>query len=142
MHKIRIFLLSIIVVIAIVLVVLVYIVISFNNKDYHQLLTQAVDNFSDYTLTIKGSFALNRSLTPALSASEIELHAKTNASVIRIGKFRIQLSLAPLLENILLIAVVTLCPQMVSGSSVNQLCGNSQPVASPAYTALKDIADT
>lgn len=102
-HKLKIFLLSIIGIIAVVIAILIYILSSFDDRDYQQLLTKAVDNFSDYTLSIKGSFVLSRSLIPSLTASEIELYSKANDSFITIGKFSIQLTLAALMDNSLLI---------------------------------------
>ncbi|WP_338070438.1 hypothetical protein [Bathymodiolus platifrons methanotrophic gill symbiont] len=80
-----------------------YILGTYNNQDYQRLLIKAVDNLSDYTLSIKGPFELDASLTPTLSVSEIELHSKTDKSHIRIDKFRFQFTLAPLLSNTLLI---------------------------------------
>lgn len=103
MHKIKIILLSLAGVVALFVVIMAFILSSYNNQDYQQLLIKTVDNLSDYTLSISGPFELQHSFTPVLSASKIELLSKTDNSYIRIDNFRIQITLAPLLNNTLLI---------------------------------------
>ncbi|NOQ64056.1 MAG: AsmA family protein [Methyloprofundus sp.] len=103
MHKIKIILLSLTGIIVVFVAIMAFILSSYKDQDFQSLLIQTVDNLSDYTLSIKGPFELQRSFTPTLSATEIELRSKTDASYIYIGNFRIQLSLSPLLDNTLLI---------------------------------------
>jgi len=83
--------------------ILAFILISYTNQDYQQLLIKTVDNLSDYTLSITGPFELDLSSSPVLSASGIKLLSKTDDSYVRVDNFRIQVSLAPLLDKTLLI---------------------------------------
>ncbi|NOQ63336.1 MAG: AsmA family protein, partial [Methyloprofundus sp.] len=103
MRKIKIILLSLIGIITTFLVLLTFILSSYNNQDYQQLLIKTVDQLTDYTLSIQGTFELSRSFTPVLSASKIELRSKTDSRYIYIDNFKIQLALVPLLHNTLLI---------------------------------------
>jgi len=103
MRKIKIILFSLVGLISAFIAILAFILISYTNQDYQQLLIKTVDNLSDYTLSITGPFELDFSSSPVLSASEIKLHSKTDDSYVRIDNFRVQVSLSPLLNNTLLI---------------------------------------
>jgi uncharacterized protein involved in outer membrane biogenesis len=103
MRKIKIILLSLVGMITAFVAILAFILISYTTQDYQQLLIKTVDTLSDYTLSITGPFELDRSISPVLSASGIKLHSKTDDSHIRVDNFRIQISLAPLLDRTLLI---------------------------------------
>ena len=103
MRKIKFILFSLAGLIATFIAILAFILISYNNQDYQQLLIKSVDNLSDYTLSITGPFELDFSSSPVLSASEIKLHSKTDDSYVPIDNFRVQVSLSPLLNNTLLI---------------------------------------
>ncbi len=103
MRKIKIILFSLVGLIAAFVAILSFILISYTNQDYQQLLVKTVDNLSDYTLTITGPFELDFSSSPVLSASGIKLHSKTDDSYVHIDDFRVQVSLSPLLNNTLLI---------------------------------------
>ena len=102
MHKIKITLITLASMVAILVATISFILNSYNNQDYKQLLIKTVNTLSDYTLSIEGHFDLQRSLTPEISASIIELHSDTDNTHIRIDKFRIQITVAPLLNNTLL----------------------------------------
>lgn len=103
MNKVKTILLSLSAIIGMCLSMLAYILISYDDQDYKQLLIKAVDNLTDYTLSIKGPFVLNFSGSPVLSASGIKLQSTTDSGYIHIDNFRLQLSVAPLLQNTLLI---------------------------------------
>lgn len=103
MRKIKIILFSLVGIMTVFLILLTLILRSYDNQDYQRLLIKTVNQLSDYTLSIQGSFELNRSFTPTLSASKIELHSKTDSGYIYIDNFKIQLALAPLLDKTLLI---------------------------------------
>ncbi|WP_428354835.1 hypothetical protein [Methyloprofundus sp.] len=103
MSKITSILLPLIGLAAVLIAILAYILSSYDNQDYKRLLIKAVDNFSTYKLDINGKFELQPSLIPILSASAIKLQSKVDASYIHIDNFRIQLTLAALLDNTLLI---------------------------------------
>jgi uncharacterized protein involved in outer membrane biogenesis len=103
MRKIKIILFSLLGMTTIIAAIPAFILSTYNNQDYQQLLIKTVDKLSSYTLSITGPFALNRSFTPALSASGIVLRSKTDDSYVHIDNFRIQITLAPLLNNTLLI---------------------------------------
>ena len=103
MRKIKFILFSLAGLIATFIAILGFILISYNNQDYQQLLIKSVDNLSDYTLSITGPFELDLSSSPVLSASGIKLHSKTDDSYVRIDHFRVQIALSPLLNNTLLI---------------------------------------
>ena len=103
MRKIKIILLSLVGLITAFIAILAFILISYTNQDYQQLLIKSVDTFSDYTLSITGELELNRSSSPVLSASGIKLHSKTDDSYVRVENFRVQISLDSLLDNTLLI---------------------------------------
>ncbi|HHA19449.1 MAG TPA: hypothetical protein ENK70_07070, partial [Methylophaga sp.] len=103
MRKIKFILFSLAGLIATFIAILAFILISYNNQDYQQLLIKSVDNLSDYTLSITGPFELDLSSSPVLSASGIKLHSKTDDSYVRVDHFRVQIALSPLLNNTLLI---------------------------------------
>ena len=103
MHKIKIILLSLTGITSVFVATMVLVLCSYNNEDYRQLLINTVDKLTDHTLSIRGTFELHRSSVPVLSISGIELQSKIDASYVQIDNFRIQLTLASLLSNTLLI---------------------------------------
>ena len=106
MRIIKSLLLSLIGIIAVIMLIIAFILSSYNNQDYKQLLINTVDDLTDHTLAIKGSFELNRSFTPILSASEIELHSKTDNSYVHIENFRIQIALSPLFNKSIVLLII------------------------------------
>ncbi len=90
-------------IIAVFITFLAYTLHNYTHQDYQRLLIKSVDSFSDYTLTLSSDFKFERSFAPVLSVSGIELQSKTGKNYASIDKFRIQISLASLLDNTLLI---------------------------------------
>jgi len=103
MHKIKILLLSLVLIILVFVSMLAFTLSSYTNEGFKQVVINAVEKLSDYRLTIEGPFELDRSFSPKLSVSGIKLQCKTCPDHIHIDHFRIQLTLAPLLNNTLLI---------------------------------------
>lgn len=103
MHCVKIIFLAFIGLISAVVFIVVFTFSSYNNQDYQQLLIKAVDNLTDYQLSITGEFAFEPAFLPVLSASVIKLQSKTDNSHISIDRFRVQISLNHVLKNTLLI---------------------------------------
>lgn len=72
-----------------------------SDDDYRQLLVGMVDDLSSYTLTIDGRFALERSSTPSLAVSDLELRSKTSTDRIQIERFSMVVDLWSLLQGYL-----------------------------------------
>ena len=73
----------------------------FDDDDYRQLVIRWVDFSSDYRLEISGPFHFSVSTAPKLSATGIELLAKTGDNNISLQAFELQFMLAPLLDGTL-----------------------------------------
>ena len=101
--RLKIILLSVAAILFVVTASLVVIVWNFNDSDYRRFLIRTVDVFSDYQLTIHGSFDFNLFMTPSLSATGIELRSKSNDLRIRIGQLAFRTPMRPLLSNTLVV---------------------------------------
>ena len=83
------------------LLLIATIIAFFDDDDYRWLLIELVDLSSNYRLEISGPFHFSLSAAPELSATGIDLHAKTGDDNISLQKFELQFMLAPLLDGTL-----------------------------------------
>ncbi|MBC2735600.1 MAG: AsmA family protein [Desulfobacteraceae bacterium] len=92
----------------IVLIILVLAIAwaTFDDEDYRRLAIRSVDYFTGYAMTIDGAFSLDLSTRPILSAEGIRLEARDGdppPSLMKIGKFNVQLDLPQLISGHLVV---------------------------------------
>jgi len=77
-------------------------VTTLDDDDYRRLVTWAVERYTDYKVIFKGSFSVDLSTEPSLSASEIYFENDsdgTHPSITYIGRFKIRVALASLISG-------------------------------------------
>ncbi len=82
-------------------VLVVVFLFALDDEDYKALLVWAVNNHSDYRLSIHGDFSFNPALVPSLSAHQVSLDSGPGDLRLRAGAVQLQLELKPLLQRIL-----------------------------------------